>query len=138
MYVRYLVRDEPAGGTPPATRTAEYDDPTWERAESFIGELDGGAKTYVMLSPSRDEAGEQLFLIRAPAKGMYVCEVYDGDEYLLANPQGVPLEEPLLAGEFAFTSTAEFVGLTEALAAARTYFERGTRDPAFTWVNDGL
>ena len=138
MYVKYVARDEPRNGEPPSIRTAEYTDPEWEDVKSFIEELDGERKTYVTLSPSIDEAAEQLFLVRAPQKGMYVCETYDGDQYLLINPQGASLEEPLYVGEFAFYSTKEYVGLTETLAAAKTYFEYGTRDANLTWLNDGL
>ena len=137
MYVRYVARDEPRGESI-GTRTAEYEDPSWEDIKSFIEELDGEKKTYVMIAPSSDEAAEQLFLVRAAERGMYVCEAYDGDQYLLINPHGGPLKEPLYVGEFAFDSTWDFVGLADAIAAAKTYFEYGTRDSTFTWLSDGI
>ena len=133
MYVTYVARDEPRGGEWNAARTAEYENPEWEDIKSFIEELDGDMNTYVMIAPSSDEAAEQLFLVRAPERGIYVCVVYDGDEYFLVNPQGAPLEQPLHVGEFAFYSTTEFVGLAEALTAAKTYFEYGTCDSTLTW-----
>lgn len=113
-----------------------YDDPSWEDIKSFIEELDGEKKSYVMLAPSSDEAAEKLFSVRAAEKGIYVVEFYDGDQYLLINPEGVALEERLLVGEFAFYSTRDYVGLAEALAAAKTYFDYGTRDSTMTWLDD--
>ena len=129
MFVNYVCRDD----RKELSQTQEFESLSWEQVEEAIRNLDGERYSYLMMSPSDQDASEYCFGIRAAEMGIYICNFYDGDEYYLINPEGKDLSKVLQIGEFEFYSETEFTGIEDTIKAARTYFESGIMEPSLTW-----
>ncbi len=129
MYVSYVVIDD----LKQLRQTQEFEGISWERIEDMIKNLDGERYTYLIMYPSKEEAGDFCCGIRSPKTAFYVCNYYDGDEYYLINPRGEDFPKTFHIGEFAFDSSTEFTGLEDTIKAAKTYFEKGIMDSTLKW-----
>jgi hypothetical protein len=130
MYVSYVVTDD----LKQLRQTQEFEGISWEKIEGMIQNLDGERYTHLIMYPSKEEAGEYCFGIRAAKKAIYVCNYYDGDEYYLINPKGEDFPKTSHIGEFAFDSSTEFTGIEDTTKAAKVYFEKGLMDSTLEWA----